>query len=186
MKPAFLAICLTFGLCLSACHGAGPYGHAVNYVPTSDEESAASGAREFDPVMFQRQPDEWRAKPTSLFGIVTNRGTAQGGTSGGAYVTLSVRRLETRNLCDNANDEDTCRVTVSDRDFGVVHAILSLRPEDDVGEHSVGIGSLVRVVGKLGQDMDPNDGSPILRATFYRHWPRAFYVTKASAEQMRQ
>ena len=33
---------------------------------------------------------------------------------------LGVRRLELRNLCDNANDDDSCRVTVSDKDFGVV------------------------------------------------------------------
>ena len=103
-----------------------------------------------------------------------------------AYVALSVRRLETRNLCSNGNDEDTCRVTVSDRDFGVVHALVVLRPEDDVGEHSASVGSLLRVAGKFGEDLDPNDGSPVLRGEFYRHWPRNFYVTKSKADLMRQ
>jgi hypothetical protein len=176
-------VALALSLAVLGCHSAGPYGHAVNYEPLGDEEKFASAAREYDPVMFQRQPDEWRAKPTSLFGVVTNRGS---GSGGGAYLTVSVRRLEPRNLCDNANDEDSCRVTVSDRDFGVVHAIASLRPEDDVGEHSVGIGSLVRVVGLFGQDLDSNDGAPIIRATYYRHWPRYTYVTKASSVNMRQ
>ena len=128
-------------------------------------------------------PDDWRSKPSSFFGVVTSRGS---GSGGGAYLTLSVRRLEPRNVCENRNDEDTCRVTVSDHDFGTAHAIVSLVPEDDVGEHSLGIGSLVRVVGTFGQDIDATDGAPILRATYYRHWPRYFYVTKASARTMRQ
>jgi hypothetical protein len=170
-------------LALTACHSAGLYGHSVNYEALGAEETPVAGSREYDPVMFQRQPEEWHKKPTSLFGIVTNRGMGPGG---GAYLAVSVRRLETRNLCANANDEDSCRTTVSDRDFGVVHLILALRAEDDVGEHSMGIGSLVRSVGTFGQDVDPNDGSPILRVTYYRHWPRGFFVTKASADNMRQ
>jgi hypothetical protein len=177
------AILATMALALASCHSGGPYGHAVNYEPYGNEAAAAAGAREYDPVMFQRMPDEWRSKDTSLFGVVTNRGSA---ASGGTYLTLSVRRLEPRNLCENANDEDSCRVTVSDRDFGVVHAVVALPGEDDVGAHSVGIGSLMRVIGRFGQDLDPNDGAPILRATYYRHWPRFFYVTKAYSKDMRQ
>jgi hypothetical protein len=142
-----------------------------------------SGAREFDPVMFAREPDVWRKSRSVLFGIVTSRAPGPGGA---AYLTLSVRKLETRNLCSNANDEDTCRVTVSDRDFGVVHGLVRLKPEDDVGERSVGVGSLVRVVGTFGEDVDPNDGAPTLRSTYYRHWPRYFYVTKSRADLMRQ
>jgi hypothetical protein len=178
LVPALLLSVLVVG-----CHGAGPYGHAPNYVPLPEEESAVAGARDYDPVMYQRQADSWRKTNVSLFGIVTNRGS---GPAGGAYLTLSVRVLEPRNLCDNANDDDSCRVTVSDRDFGVVHVIVPLRPEDDVGQHSVGGGSLLRVVGRFGEDVDPNDGAPIMRASYYRHWPRHFFVTKASAEHMRQ
>jgi hypothetical protein len=180
MRSALAPLAL---VAVAGCHGAGPYGHSPKYAPLDDEAKAVEGARQYDPVMYQREQEAWRKGTTWLFGIVTNRAS---GPSGGAYLTLSVRTLEPRNLCDNANDEDTCRVTVSDKDFGVVHAIVPLRPEDDVGEHSVGGGSLLRVVGKLGQDVDPNDGAPILRATYYRHWPRHFFVTKASAEHMRQ
>ena len=103
-----------------------------------------------------------------------------------APLTLSVRRLEPRNLCDSNADEGTCRVTVSDADFGVVRVNVAFKGEDDIGEHSVGGGSLVRVVGNFGEDVDPADGSPIMRATYYRHWPRYFFVTKAAAAQMRQ
>jgi hypothetical protein len=170
-------------LSLAGCHGAGPHGFAPNYVPTSDEKSSAEGAREYDPVMYAREPEAWRKSKAVLFGVVTSRAPGPGGA---AHLTLSVRKLETRNLCSNANDDDTCRVTVSDRDFGVVHVLGRLRPEDDMGEHSVGVGSLVRAVGMFGEDVDPTDGAPVMRASFYRHWPRYFYVTRASADLMRQ
>ena len=97
---------------VGGCHSAGPYDHDVRYVPLSAEEKASKDIKDYDPVMYQRKPEEWHAHPSSLFGVVTNRGTAP---AGGAYVTLSVRRLETRNVCQNANDLDTCRTTVSDR-----------------------------------------------------------------------
>jgi len=169
--------------CTSACGGAGPYDHAAVYVPLPGEDAAAKGARDYDPVMVQRQPDAWRSSPASVFGVVVARAPGPGGS---AYLTLTVRRLEGRNLCEYAADETSCRTTVSDRDFGVVHAILALRHEDDVGEHSVGTGSLLRLVGTLAQDPDPNDGNPVIRPTFYRHWPRYFFVTRSAAENMRQ
>ena len=108
------------------------------------------------------------------------------GNGGAAYVTLSIRRLEPRNLCNNGNDDDSCRVTVSDKDFGVIHVQVGLHGDDDEVEHSVANGSLLRIVGQLGEDVDPGDGQPILRASFYRHWPRHYYVTRADADQMRQ
>lgn len=168
---------------LVGCHGAGPYGHSPKYVEFDDETVATAGAREYDPVMVQRQPDEWRKGKTMLFGVVLDR-TA--GPSGQALLKLGVRRLELRNLCDNADDDDSCRVTVSDKDFGVLWALVSLHGEDNVGPHAVGMRSLVRVVGTIGQDVSPADGSPVLRAAWYRHWPALFYVTRASARDMRQ
>ena len=168
---------------VAGCRSAGPYGYAAQYTPTGGETEALTGAREYDPVMFARQPDAWRKSKTALFGLVTGRAPGPGGQ---AYLTLSVRKLETRNLCSNGSDEDTCRVTVSDRDFGIVHVLAALRPEDDMGEHSTGVGSLVRAVGVFGEDVDPADGAPVLRASFYRHWPRYFYVTRSSADLMRQ
>ena len=178
----FAFACSLGVLAVSGC-SAGPYGHAPQYAPTGDEKGITSGAREYDPVMFARQPEEWRKGNVVLFGVVTNRGAGPGGSS---YLALSVRRLEPRNLCENANDDDTCRVTVSDRDFGVVHALVRLNGDDAVGEHSVGGGSLVRLVGRFGEDVDPNDGGAILRATWYRHWPRYAFVTSAARGQMRQ
>lgn len=182
-KGIHLAGLAVLGLCAASCRSPGPYGYSARYVTVSEEETATSGAREYDPVMFSRDPDVWRKQKAVLFGVVTGRSAGPGGA---AYLTMSVRKLETRNLCSNANDEDTCRVTVSDRDFGVVHGLVRLKPEDDVGEKSIAAGSLVRLVGNFGEDSDTNDGMPILRASYYRHWPRHFYVTKSAAGLMRQ
>lgn len=177
------ACVLGAALSLAACGGAGAYGYAPTYAPTSDEEAATKDAREYDPVMYGREPEKWHAGRAVLFGVVTGRAPGPGGA---AYFTLSVRKLDTRNLCSNANDDSTCRVTVSDRDFGIVHAIVKLRPEDEVGEKSASVGSLLRVAGTFGEDVDPNDGAPVMRATFYRHWPRYYWVTRSKADLMRQ
>lgn len=177
------SLALACALVVVGCHSPGPWGHSVAYAPTSEEEAQTKDARAYDPVMVQREPEVWRKGKLVLFGIVTSRAPGPGGA---AYLTLTVRRLEPRNLCGNANDEDTCRVTVSDRDFGVVHAMVALRPDDDTGEHSVGIGSLLRIVGTLGEDVDSADGAPVVRSSFYRHWPVHYYATKANADVMRQ
>jgi hypothetical protein len=183
MVSKAVSFVLVLGGVAMGCHGGGPYGYAANYAPLDAEEAAVKGSREYDPIMYQREAEDWRTKKVTLFGVVTGRAP---GPSGASNLTLSVRRLATRNLCSNANDEDTCRVTVTDKDFGVVHALVGLRPEDDTGEHSVTAGSLVRVVGQFGEDVDATDSAPVMRASFYRHWPRHFYVTNAAADLMRQ
>jgi hypothetical protein len=174
------AIAVAFLLC--ACGSAGPYGHSPVYSPLDEEEKATEGALEFDPVMAKRSPEKWKGKTVSLFGVVVARTP---GTGGNSEVKLSMRTLEPRNLCDSP-DEDTCRVTVSDREHAVVHALLHLSGEDDIGEHSMGMQSLVRIVGTLNDGVDPADGEPILSARYYRHWPRGFYVTTAARTLMRR
>ncbi|HVU02999.1 MAG TPA: hypothetical protein VHE30_14665 [Polyangiaceae bacterium] len=169
-------------LALVGCGSAGPYGHSPNYVPLSEEEEATASATEYDPVMAKRSPEKWKGKAVSVFGVVLGRSAGSGGN---AEVKLSVRTLETRNLCESS-DSDTCRVTVSDHEHAVVHALLHLSAEDDIGEHSIGPRSLVRVVGTLTDDVDPGDGEPVLKATYYRHWPRGFYVTTADRKFMLQ
>jgi hypothetical protein len=169
---------LALVLCSAAgCHSPGPYGHSTNYAPSSDEATAIANAREYDPVMFTRRPDEWRKGMVVLFGVVETRAPGSGGS---ALLKLSVRHLEPRNVCQNEKDEDTCRVTVSDKDYGVLYALVALHGEDDVGPSAVGAKSLVRVVGKIGEDISASDGAPILHASYARHWPQYQYVTKAS------
>jgi hypothetical protein len=183
MKDCRLAAVFVLSCAVAACHSPGPYGHSPRYVELGDETGAASGAREYDPVMVLRQPDEWRKGKVSLFGVVESRTAGPGGQ---ALLKLSVRRLETRNLCESEQDEDSCRVTVSDKDFGVVWALVRLRGDDDVGPHAVGQRSLLRIVGNVGQDVSPADGAPVVHGLYYRHWPAFFYVTRASARDMRQ
>jgi hypothetical protein len=173
---------ILFATLLVGCHSPGPYGHSRIYAPLSDETNALSGAKEYDPVMAEREPDKWKGKPVTVFGVVKSR---KPGPSGTADLTLSVRTLEGRNLCES-QDEDTCRVTVSEREHAVVHADVTLSGEDDIGKLSVGIGSLLRVVGKISDNVDPADGTPVIRGTYYRHWPRNYFVTTAERDQMRQ
>ncbi len=176
MKRALVAL----SLFTAACHSAGQYGYSKTYDALGPEESAAKGVREFDPVMAARERAEWKTTPVSVFGIVKSRAQSKNGS---AYVTLSVRTLSERNLCESM-DEDTCRVTVSEHEHAVIHAKLQLAADDDIGPHSVGQGSLLRVIGKLGDDVDPDDGSAIIQASYYRHWPRNFFVTTADRSHM--
>jgi hypothetical protein len=175
-------VALSLAWFLVACSGGGQYGYTRAYSPLDEEEKALENAREFDPVMAQRAPDDWKKARVSLFGVVKARKDAAGG---GAYLTLGMRTLASRNLCDEA-DEDTCRVTVSEREHAVVHAVVRLRSGDDFGKLSVQPGSLLRVVGRLGDDVDAEGGGAVLRADYYRHWPRAEYVTMADSEHMRR
>ena len=173
-------IALALALSLFGCHSAGQYGYSRSYQPLSAEDKAAEGARDYDPVMAERDKDDWKKGTISLFAVVKSRAPAK---DGGAYLSLSMRTLSDRNLCDDF-DEDTCRVTVSEHEHATLHANLKLSSEDDVGQYSVGKGSLLRVIGKLGDEVDPDDGTPVLRVSYYRHWPRNFFVTTADAAHM--
>ena len=175
-----IALALALALSPLGCHSAGPYGYARSYQPLSAEDSASQGAREYDPVMAERDKADWKKSTISVFGVVKGRASEKGG---GAYLLLSMRTLSDRNLCDDF-DEDTCRVTVSEHEHATIHATLKLSREDDIGQYSVGKGSLVRVIGKLSDEVDPDDGGPVLHVSYYRHWPRHFFVTTANAAQM--
>jgi hypothetical protein len=176
---------LLLGLCLCttlACASGGQWGHSPNYDPLSEEESALQGSTEYDPVMASRSPEKWRNKSVHLFGVVIERKAAAGGL---ADVTLSMRTLEPRNLCETAED-DSCRVTVSEREHARVHALLKLQSEGDIGSESVGTLSLLRVIGNVSDEPSAQDGLPVIRGTYYRHWPRNYYVTTAARSYMRR
>lgn len=177
MRLWFLGVALAFS---TGCSSAGPYGYSRTYSPLDAEEAAAAGAREYDPVMAERDKAEWKKAKISVFGVVLKRAEGPGGK---ADVKLSVRILEARNLCEQL-DEETCRVTVGQNEFAIVHARLTLAPGDDLGDKSLNRGSLVRVIGKLTDEVDREDGSPVLEGQYYRHWPRNYFVTTASRPDM--
>lgn len=176
------ALALT-AIVLAACGGPGPYGYARTYAPLGGEVAATNGAKPFDSAMLA-EPGRFVDVPLSMFGVVEKRGLAS--TKGHVFLTLSLRRLDDRNLCENGNDERSCRVTVSDTAFGEVPVVIELAPEDEEGEHAVGPGSLVRVVGVLGSDFDAVGGGALVHGTWYRHWPRGQFVTRSQATKLRE
>src|SRR5262245_61142999 len=96
---------LTVGLLtllLVGCASPGEYGYSRVYSPLDDEQKATAGVREYDPVMAERDPNDWKKARVHLFGVVK----ARADVPGGAYLTLGMRTLAPRNLCDEA-DEDT-------------------------------------------------------------------------------
>lgn len=165
-----------------ACGSAGPYGYSRVYSPLGEEEAAASGSERYDPVMARRLPHEWQAKKLELFGVVLARSE---GRDGMADLTLSVRRLAARNLCE-AGEEETCRVTVGDQELARIHALVPLRQADAIGQASLKPQSLVRVIGKLEDHVNKEDGADVLVASYYRHWPAAEYVTEQARSYMRR
>jgi hypothetical protein len=179
-RPKGLLIASLVAACAVACASAGPYGYSKQYEPHESEEEALAGAQDYDPVMVGRSPEKWRGVKVSAFGVVSSR---QEGPFGNADLTLSVRTLEPRNLCEST-DEATCRVTVGEREHAVIHAWVPLRSEDMVGEKSVGVGSLLRVVGTMADEVSRTDGHQTIKASYYRHWPRNHFVTTAARSYM--
>jgi len=173
------ALALVLG---AGCASAGQYGHSRAYSPLPAEETAAANSERYDPVMVRRLPQDWQQKTVELFGIVLGRAE---GRDGLADLTLSVRRLAARNLCE-AGEEDTCRVTVGDQELSRVHALVKLEQSEAIGKGSLKAQSLVRVIGKLEDHVNKDDGADIIVASYYRHWPAAEYVTEQARSYMRR
>lgn len=167
-------------LALLGCGGAGRWGHARQYAPTTDEKSAIEGARDLDAPMATLKPEAWRGQKVKFFMVVSDRKPAPGG---GAYLTGQLHTLNEINGCDNKFDEDSCRVTIKPTGHETVHAVVRLQPDDDVGELRVGTGSLVRVVGVLGDATDADDGKLVINATWYRQWPIGYYAKEGDLKQ---
>lgn len=165
---------------LAACGGAGRWGHSRNYAPTGPEKSAIEGARELDAPMATLKPEAWRGQKVKFFMVVTER---KPGPGGAAYLTGKQHTLNEINGCDNKFDDDSCRVTIKPTGHDIVHAVVRLTGDDDVGELRVGSSSLVRVVGTLGDATDPDDGKLVVQASWYRQWPLGYYAKEGDLKQ---
>lgn len=168
---------------LGACGGAGRYGYAQTYVYLPDEEPVARGANQnalYDEV--RRMPDRFAGQTISWFGIVEEATLADTGT---VRAEMQVRNHQARHLCEDESDS-SCRVTINEANGGRFTATFRARPEDLTGENRVQAGSLVRVYGTLVQGETDEEGGPVLRGTYYRHWPRGQYLTTAARGQMRR
>jgi hypothetical protein len=179
MRPLALRVLVLVSL---GCAGAGPYGHARSYLPTSAEEPWIERAQDSIYDEVRRMPDLYRDRVVSWFGVVTG---LEPGPNGSARVALQVRTHQERHLCEDESNT-TCRVTVSQRDGGAFTAVLTLRPEDAAGENQVQPNSLLRVFGTVAVGEYDSQGGPVLRVQYYRHWPRGEYVTTASANTWRR
>lgn len=168
---------VVLALLLTACASGGPYGYARNYSPSSDEESALENATEYDPVMTGRRKHEWVGKKVWVFGVVESVDKTEGGK---LDVLLSIRGLQGRNLCQN-QDEDSCRVTVTDHEFGKIHTLTR-----EAADKPIGHNSLLRVIGPISENPHPRTGNWVIDAEFTRHWPNTEYVTLSEREFMRQ
>jgi hypothetical protein len=177
-----LALCLALST-VGACGGAGRYGYSREYVFLPEERAYAERADEtavYDEV--RRMPDRFEGRVLTWWGQVTQVDRVADGT---ARVTMQLHAHQERHLCEDETD-GSCRVTINERDAGSFSAIVRLTPEDQSGENRVQPLSLLRVYGTLAQGETNGDGGPVLRAQYYRHWPRGQYVTTAAAGAMRR
>ena len=173
--------CFSFCLAALAC-ASSPYGYAQVYEPASGEANAARDAQPFDPVMAQRNQRSWVGKRVSIFGVVKS---VESAPQGGHFLQLSVRNLQPRNLCSDSN-EDTCRVTVTERQFTTLYGLVRLKPQYTAGPDAVRPGSLVRVIGAVSESPYKKSGGTVVESDFFRHWPAQTYVTTAARSYMRQ
>lgn len=172
---------LAFGA--GACGGGGRYGYAREYANLPAEERYARQADNdaiYDEV--RRMPDRFSNRMISWFGIVTSVESAGGGLS---RVALQQRTHRERHLCEDET-EGSCRVTISEQDGGPFTALVRLAPEDTVGENRVSAGALMRVYGTIAPGEYDAQGGPVLRAQYYREWPRGQFVTTAAAANWRR
>lgn len=168
---------------IAGCASAGRYGYAREYVYLSDERAYGDRADEtavYDEV--RRLPDRFNDRLISWWGIVTD---VENSNNGAARVTMQLRTHQARHLCEDETDA-SCRVTINDRDGGSFTAVVTLSPDDQAGENRVQPLSVLRVYGTVMQGDYNREGGPILRAQYYRHWPRGQYVTSSAAGALRR
>lgn len=163
-------------LCWS-CASAGPYGFAREYVPLSDEEDVAESATQYDPVMSQRRKQDWVGHKISIFGVVESVDKKPDGM---LDVLLSIRGLQGRNLCQS-DEESSCRVTVTDHEFGTIHALTK-----EATDKPIQTRDLLRVIGKIDEKPHPKTGNWVIVSEYTRHWPGTEYVTLKEREFMRR
>jgi hypothetical protein len=130
--------------------------------------------------MVARKPRSWLGKKVSVFGSVT---TLRVLPDGSTEALLAIRTLQPRNLCEN-DDQGSCRVTISEADFGTLHAKLHLRKEQLAGPDRITAGCLLRVVGTIDSKPHPDTGNTVVDAQYYRNWPVLTFVTTAARSYM--
>jgi hypothetical protein len=172
---------IALALVLTAC-GGNPYGYAPQYAPLSEEEPYFEQGRAYGYEDVRRDPLSHQQELLGWFGVVSD--VQKVGSGDQVRVAMDLRFHQERHLCTDQFD-DSCRVTISDKAGGPFTALLTLRPEDREGRDRVYAGSLLKVYGHVMTDYDDR-GGPIVKADYYRHWPRATYVSSSHSVNMRR
>lgn len=162
---------------LAGCAGGGPYGFSRTYEPLSAEEPYADQEQVRSYEEVRRDPQGHGGVMLGWFGTVVEvkeRGDV-------AEVALELRFHQDRHLCGDEG-EDSCRVTITEREGGPFSARLHLRPEDRTGRLRVGPGSLLKVYGTATEAFDER-GGPVLDGVYYRHFPTGTFVTTGITAQ---
>jgi hypothetical protein len=177
----FLRFCaVTLAVAATACSSGGPYGFSRSYSALDAEEDALDGSVEYDPVAYERPLPSALGKRVNVFGVVQSLTPNANGTTD---VLVGVRALQGRNLCET-DDQESCRVTISEAEFGKVYLRLKLRPENVTGVDRLAVGGLVRAIGPVSKEPHPKTGATMIDATYYRVWPMHKYVTTQARSYM--
>jgi len=173
-----LAVLLAFGL--SGCSG-GQYGFARTYSPVTTEQTHFDEAEQPTYQDLLRDPRHYEKVEVGWFGVVTNLASQPDGNT---RVTLSLRAHQTRHLCAD-DSRSSCRVTVSEAALGVFSADIAIKGDELTGKDRIWVGSLLKVYGTHSGEYSEETG-PVLKVSYYRHWPRGYYVTTAARGSMRR
>jgi len=163
------------------CYNPGPYGYDHHYVPLDAEEELYEQAQEAVYNDVRTDPEDFQGQLVLWFGVVEEVGSMDGDAH---LIRMGFRTHQERHLCEE-QERQTCRVTVSQASSGSFTAAVRLRAEDRSGRNRVNPGSLMAVYCRITGEYDA-EGGPLLRADFYRHWPRGQWVHTGMRGQMRR
>ena len=164
-----------------AC-GGNPYGYGPFYAPLSQEQPYLEKGVDQSYEEVRRDPSGHQKELIAWFGVVDD--VQKVGSSDQVRAAMSLHFHRERHLCTDQFDS-SCRVTISDKAGGPFSVLLSLKPEDRDGRDRVYAGSLLKIYGHVTTEYDDR-GGPIIKADYYRHWPRGMYVTTGRAGNMRR
>lgn len=171
------------GLALAGCGGT-PYGFAREYTTYGDEDAFFEQASAATYEDVRRSAPDYTGSLIGWFGVVTAVAVEDDNDQATVRVQFEHRVHQDRHLCRDERSV-SCRVTVAARSGGNFSALLHLRPEDVSGQDRLNVGSLLKIYG-TPQGQLSADGDPVVEARYYRHWPRGYFVTTASRDEMRR
>jgi hypothetical protein len=163
---------------LSACSG-GQYGFSRTYEPLITERAHLEKAQELPLEDVRKAPYDYKNLEVAWFGVVQSIHDLDDGRT---ELFLAGRVHQARHLCKDEY-QDSCRMTVSESSPGNFVARVKLKREEREGKERIWVGSLLKIYGTPTGDYDER-GDPILDTTYYRHWPRGYYVTTAQRSAM--